>query len=68
MYFDPGALLPGGMMKDKDWTMYCDDILMNCVVGRFLELVSWPQPSLVVVKGKGGLKNLERESGQLVHG
>ncbi|XP_064391534.1 exostosin-like 2 [Halichondria panicea] len=62
MYFDPGALLPGGMMKDKDWTMYCDDILMNCVVGRFLELVSWPQPSLVVVKGKGGLKNLERES------
>ncbi len=64
MYFDPGALLPAGMMEDKDWTMYCDDILMNCVVGRFLELVSWPQPSLVVVKGKSAIGSIEGEAGQ----
>ncbi len=63
MYFDSGDLLPEGMMKEHDWTT-CDDILMNCVVGRFLELVSRPQSSLLVLKDKEGLKNLDANPGQ----
>lgn len=62
IYFDPSAVLSAGMLEEEDWTMYCDDILMNCVVGRFLEEVTWPQPSLVVVKPRSRLDNIEREA------
>lgn len=66
MCFDP-KVVPAGMLNNEDWTMYCDDILMNCVVAKFLEDVSWPQPSLVSIKPKGRMGNLEREAGRHVY-
>ncbi len=54
--FNSGAVLPGGTMEEIDRTMNCEDIIMNCVVGRFLELVSWAKPTFVVVEGKGDIK------------
>ena len=64
LYFDPNGVLPSGMLLEEDWTMYCDDILMNCVVGQFLETVSFPQPSLVAIRPRKRLKNIEREAGE----
>ena len=63
LYFDEeNGILPKGLLNSENWTMYCDDILMNCLVGRFLELVSWPQPTFVAIKPGSKIDNIESEA------
>ena len=63
MYHDP-TVLPRKMFDYIDEKMNCEDIGINMMVAKFLMDVNMPQASVLAVKNKGKIINLEGQSGK----
>ena len=63
--FNSPIFTPTEVLNYIDKEMNCDDIAINFVVSKFLELVTWPQASALLVIPKHKIKNLEKSSGWL---
>ena len=63
--FNSPIFTPRAVLNYIDKEMNCDDIAINFVVSKFLELVAWPQASGLLVIPKHKITNLEKSSGLL---
>ena len=62
--FNSPIFTPTEVLNYIDKEMNCD-IAINFVVSKFLELVTWPQASALLVIPEHKIKNLENSSGWL---
>ena len=62
--FNSPQFTPPEVLDYIDREMNCDDIALNFVVSKFLEEVSWPQSSGLLVTPRHPIKNLQLKSGQ----
>ena len=61
MYFD-SEMLPHEIFEYVNKNMNCEDLSMNVMVTKFLDDVSWQQPSALAVKPIGKVQNMEGEA------
>ncbi|XP_011405217.2 PREDICTED: exostosin-like 2 [Amphimedon queenslandica] len=57
------SYLPGEIMTYINREMNCEDVAMCILVAQFLRDVAWPQSSVISVKPRVPLKNLEATTG-----
>ena len=58
------SYLPSDVMTYINREMNCEDVAMCILVAQFLRDVSWPQSSVISVKPRVPLKNLEATTGE----